>query len=55
VPPILPPQGGFLALDKAKFRPSFAADVDADKATFMADSQVPWGLAALSGTISASA
>ena len=55
VPPILPPQDGFLALDKAKFRASFAADVDADKAAFMADSQVPWGLAALSGTISAPA
>ena len=55
VPPILPPQDGFLALEKAKFRASFAADVDADKAAFMADSQVPWGLAALSGTISAPA
>ena len=41
VPPILPPQDGFLALDKAKFRASFAADVDPDKAAFMADSQVP--------------
>jgi alpha/beta hydrolase family protein len=55
VPPILPPQDGFLALEKAKFRASFAADVDADKAAFMADSQVPWGQAALSGTISAPA
>src|SRR5947209_12387989 len=52
VPPILPPQDGFLFLDKAKFRASFAADVDAEKAVFMADSQVPWGLGALSGTIS---
>ena len=55
VPPILPPQDGFLALDKAKFRASFAADVDPDKAAFMADSQVPWGLGAISGTISAPA
>jgi len=55
VPPILPPQDGFLALDKAKFRASFAADVDPDKAAFMADSQVPWGLEAISGTISAPA
>jgi pimeloyl-ACP methyl ester carboxylesterase len=47
VPPILPPDGGFLALDKPKFRASFAADVDADKAAFMADSQVPWGVEAL--------
>jgi len=52
VPPILPPQNGFLFLDKAKFPASFAADVDAEKAAFMADSQVPWGVEALSGTIS---
>jgi pimeloyl-ACP methyl ester carboxylesterase len=52
VPPILPPQDGFLLLDRAKFRASFAADVDAQKATFMADSQVPWGVDALGGTIS---
>ena len=52
VPPIQPGQDGFLFLDKAKFRDSFAADVDADKAAFMADSQVPWGVAALSATIS---
>jgi len=52
VPPILPPQDGYLSLDKEKFRESFAADVDTDKAAFMADSQVPWGVEALSGTIS---
>jgi pimeloyl-ACP methyl ester carboxylesterase len=52
VPPILPPQEGFLFLDKAKFPASFAGDVDADKAAFMADSQVPWGVEALGGTIS---
>ena len=52
VPPILPPQEGYLFLDKAKFPASFAADVDAAKAAFMADSQVPWGVEALSGTIS---
>ena len=51
VPPILPPQDGYLALDKTKFRESFAADVGAEKAAFMADSQVPWGVEALSGTI----
>jgi pimeloyl-ACP methyl ester carboxylesterase len=55
VPPILPPQDGYLFLDKAKFRASFAADVDAKKAAFMADSQVPWGVGALSGTISEAA
>lgn len=52
VPPILAPQDGYLFLDKAKFAASFAADVDAETAAFMADSQVPWGLEALSGTIS---
>lgn len=52
VPPILPPQEGYLFLDKAKFPASFAADVDEEKAAFMADSQVPWGVEALSGTIS---
>ena len=52
VPPILPPQDGYLFLDKAKFPASFAADVDPGKAEFMADSQVPWGVEALNGTIS---
>jgi pimeloyl-ACP methyl ester carboxylesterase len=52
VPPILPPRGGYLFLDKAQFHASFAADVSADKAAFMADSQVPWGVGALSGAIS---
>jgi len=55
VPPILPPQDGYLFLDKAKFPSSFAADVDAEKAAFMADSQVPWGVEALSGTINKAA
>jgi pimeloyl-ACP methyl ester carboxylesterase len=52
VPPILPPKDGYLLLDKDKFPASFAADVNADAAAFMADSQVPWGVEALSGTIS---
>ena len=52
VPPILPPQDGYLFLDRAKFPASFAGDVDAERAAFMADSQVPWGIEALSGTIS---
>jgi pimeloyl-ACP methyl ester carboxylesterase len=51
VPPILPPQEGYLFLDKAKFPASFAADVDTEEAAFMADSQVPWGVEALSGAI----
>jgi pimeloyl-ACP methyl ester carboxylesterase len=52
VPPIQPPQDGYLFLDKAKFPASFAGDVEVEKAAFMADSQVPWGVAALSGKIS---
>lgn len=52
VPPILPPQDGFLFLDRAKFRASFAADVSEDAAAFMADSQVPWGVEALAGAVS---
>jgi pimeloyl-ACP methyl ester carboxylesterase len=52
VPPILPPQDGYLFLDKERFPASFAADVDPGKAEFMADSQVPWGVEALNGTIS---
>jgi pimeloyl-ACP methyl ester carboxylesterase len=51
VPPILPPQDGFLFLDRARFAESFAADVDPERAAFMADSQVPWGVGALTGNI----
>jgi len=52
VPPILPPKDGFLLLDREKFPASFAGDVEKGKAGFMADSQVPWGVEALSGAIS---
>jgi pimeloyl-ACP methyl ester carboxylesterase len=52
VPPILPPQDGYLFLDKTRFAASFAADVSPDVAEFMADSQVPWGVEALAGAIS---
>jgi len=51
VPPILPPQDGFLKLDSAKFAASFAADVDPVTARFMADAQVPWGVNALAGKV----
>jgi pimeloyl-ACP methyl ester carboxylesterase len=51
VPPILPPQDGFLLLDQAKFAASFAADVGEKRARFMAASQVPWGVEALSGAV----
>src|SRR5712672_1665521 len=50
-PPILPPRDGFLLLDRDKFHASFAADVRADLAAFMADSQVPWGVDALGGPV----
>ena len=52
VPPILPPQDGFLFLDRTQFAASFAADVSAEQAAFMADSQVPWGVDALGGAVS---
>ena len=55
VPPILPPKDGFLFLDRAKFAAAFAADVTPDQAAFMADSQVPWGVQALAGAITAPA
>ena len=50
-PPILPPVNGLLALDKAKMPAAFAGDVDPKTAAFMADSQVPWGVEALSGAV----
>jgi pimeloyl-ACP methyl ester carboxylesterase len=52
VPPILPPQDGFLFLDRDKFAASFAGDLPPDEAQFMADSQVPWGVDALAGAVS---
>ena len=51
VPPILPPQDGFLLLEREKFHASFAGDLSAEQAAFMADSQVPWGLDALNGKV----
>ena len=54
-PPILPPRDGFLFLDRDKFHASFAGDLPAAQAAFMADSQVPWGVNALGGTISEAA
>ena len=50
-PPILPPRDGFLFLDRDKFHASFAADLPADQAAFMADAQVPWNVAAPAGAI----
>jgi pimeloyl-ACP methyl ester carboxylesterase len=55
VPPILPPQDGYLLLDKAKFAASFAADLPKAKADFMANSQLPWGVGALEGAVTQAA
>jgi len=55
VPPIMPPQEGYLLLDRMKFPAAFAADVSAETASFMADSQVPWGLEALNGAVTQAA
>ncbi len=54
-PPILPPRGGFLFLDRAKFADAFAGDLQPEQASFMADSQVPWGVEALAGAVSSPA
>jgi pimeloyl-ACP methyl ester carboxylesterase len=54
-PPILPPQDGFLFLDRSKFAASFAADVRPEITDFMANSQVPWGLEAASTGATAAA
>jgi pimeloyl-ACP methyl ester carboxylesterase len=40
-----------LFLDKAKFPASLAADVHTEKPAFMADSQLPRGMGAISGAI----
>jgi len=50
-PPILPPVNGFLFLDRDKFHASFAGDIPADQAAFLADSQVPWGVDAVGGQV----
>jgi pimeloyl-ACP methyl ester carboxylesterase len=51
-PPILPPQDGLLFLDRGKFAAAFAADVPEKVAAFMADSQVGFGVDALTGAVS---
>ncbi|MFD5658611.1 alpha/beta fold hydrolase [Streptomyces hirsutus] len=54
-PPILPPKGGSLFLDRERFHAAFAGDLPADLAAFMADSQVPWGVDALGGEVTEAA
>jgi len=51
VPPIVPLKDGFLGLDQTKFAASFAGDLPAKKASFMAASQVPWGVEAYAGVV----
>ncbi len=53
--PVLPPADGFIWLDRSKFHANFCADVPAAKARFMADSQVPVGLAAFGTDLTAAA
>ena len=53
--PALPPKDGFIWLDKSKFHADFCADVPAEKAAFMADSQVPVGLAAFATDLTTAA
>jgi pimeloyl-ACP methyl ester carboxylesterase len=53
--PILPPIDGFIWLDRAKFHANFCSDIPAAKARFMADSQVPVGLAAFNSDLTAAA
>lgn len=55
VPPILAPVNGFLMLDKSKFAASFAADVKPQRAAFLANAQVPWGVEALAGEVTTAA
>jgi pimeloyl-ACP methyl ester carboxylesterase len=50
-PPILPPQDGFLSLDREKFAAAFAADVNEDQAAFMGASQVPCGVQAVGSAV----
>jgi pimeloyl-ACP methyl ester carboxylesterase len=53
--PIVAAHEGFLLLDRTEFAASFAADVDAETARSMAESQVPWGEEALNGTVTEAA
>ncbi|MDM4762811.1 alpha/beta hydrolase [Galbitalea sp. SE-J8] len=47
VPPIVPRTDGSLVLDRDRFHEGFAADLPAAEARFLADSQAPWGGAAV--------
>jgi pimeloyl-ACP methyl ester carboxylesterase len=53
--PVLPPQDGFLMVNPAQFPQAFGADVGLEQSRFMAASQVPWGLAAVTAEITRTA
>ncbi|HSI49431.1 MAG TPA: alpha/beta hydrolase [Ideonella sp.] len=54
-PAILPPVNGFLWIDKARFASAFCADLPAPRAQFLANAQVPWGVAAFAGEVTTAA
>ena len=49
--PIVAAPGGFYFQDREKFHASFGADLSGRDAAFLADSQVPWGADAMTGTV----
>ncbi|MFD3941828.1 alpha/beta hydrolase [Streptomyces sp. NPDC058579] len=51
VPPLLSQGDGLLFLDRDRFHDAFAADLPVRQTSFMADAQVPWGVAALGGAV----
>jgi pimeloyl-ACP methyl ester carboxylesterase len=53
--PLLPPQDGFLMVDPQRFPEAFGADVELERTRFMAASQVPWGLGAVTATVTRAA
>jgi pimeloyl-ACP methyl ester carboxylesterase len=48
---IVPGPCGFMYQDRARFHTSFGADLDAADAAFLADSQVPWAVDAMTGPV----
>jgi pimeloyl-ACP methyl ester carboxylesterase len=52
---ILPPENGWIWYDRTKFHEGFCADLDKDKAAFMADAQVPVGASVFGSAITQAA
>jgi pimeloyl-ACP methyl ester carboxylesterase len=50
--PIVPAPNGFFFQDRARFHASFGADLPTALAAFLADAQVPWGMGAMTGSVS---